>query len=529
MGRKKKFLLGLAIALLCVASLFFSTTCRRKTPTPVEGTVDSTVKQVSLQTKNVLKSSIAGSWYSNDANTLSKEIEGYFQKAEAKPLNDVIALISPHAGYQYSGQTAVMGIESAAKQYRRIIVIGPSHRVPMEEVLSIPRATHYQTPLGEVELDVEFINKLLEHPVFQYVPDVLEYEHSAQIQVPLLQYSQKNFKLVPIVAGHCSFGTITKAGRIIKSLTDEGTLVVASSDFTHYGASYDYVPFRENIPEQIKKLDMGAYEYIAKLDSKGFLEYRNRTGATICGSVPVAILLSMLSPDVKTELINYTTSGELMKDFSNSVSYFSIAFCGAWQKSSQNEPPENRPELTGEDKRQLLTLARKTILYALKNRRVPDVSELGVTVSEVMRTPRAAFVTLKKNSELRGCIGDVFPQRPLYKSVLLNAINASFNDRRFPSLEENECNDIRIEISALTVPAPIASPDEIRIGVDGVVLNKDSRSALFLPQVATEQGWDLSQMLSNLSLKAGLPADAWKESASFLVFQAVVFGEEKEK
>ena len=237
MGRKKKFLLGLAIALLCVASLFFLTTCRRKAPIPIEGAVDSTVKQVLLQTKNVLKSSIAGSWYSNDANTLSKEIEGYFQKAEAKPLNDVIALISPHAGYQYSGQTAVMGIKSAAKQYRRIIVIGPSHRVPMEEVLIVPRATHYQTPLGEVELDVEFINKLLEHPVFQYVPDALEYEHSAQIQVPLLQYSQKNFKLVPIVAGHCSFGTITKAGRILKGLTDEGTLVVASSDFTHYGTS----------------------------------------------------------------------------------------------------------------------------------------------------------------------------------------------------------------------------------------------------------------------------------------------------
>ncbi|MHC4734227.1 MAG: AMMECR1 domain-containing protein, partial [Planctomycetota bacterium] len=86
---------------------------------------------------------------------------------------------------------------------------------------------------------------------------------------------------------------------------------------------------------------------------------------------------------------------------------------------------------------------------------------------------------------------------------------------------------ITIEISALTAPKPIASPDEIRIGIDGVVLNKEGRSAVFLPQVAPEQGWDLNQMLTNLSLKAGLTGDAWKKGASFLVFQAVVFGEER--
>jgi AmmeMemoRadiSam system protein A len=144
-----------------------------------------------------------------------------------------------------------------------------------------------------------------------------------------------------------------------------------------------------------------------------------------------------------------------------------------------------------------------------------------------MNVPRAAFVTLKKNSQLRGCIGDVLPQRPLFKSVILNAINAALKDPRFLPVTAAECNDIKIEISALTVPEPIESPDKIRIGIDGVVLNKDGRSALFLPQVAPEQGWGVNEMLSNLSLKAGLPADGWKEGASFLVFQAVVFGEEK--
>jgi AmmeMemoRadiSam system protein B/AmmeMemoRadiSam system protein A len=480
------------------------------------------------QTKKiVLRSSIAGTWYPADANALNKQIEGLFQKAQVKPRSDVIALILPHAGYQYSGQTAAMAIKSIGKEYKRIVIIGPSHRVPMEDILSVPRATHYQTPLGEIELDTEFISKLLKYPMFQNVSDAQEYEHSVQIQVPLLQHIQKKFKLVPIVAGSCSQDAIIRAGSILKTLVDEGTLVVASSDFTHYGPNYAYVPFRENIPEQIKKLDMGAYEYIAKLDGKGFLEYRQKSGATICGYVPIAILLSMLGQGVKAELINYATSGELMGDFTNSVSYLGIVFCGAWQKTPANEPQANRAELTDKDKKELLVLARKSILYALANRRVPEASELGVTVSDAMSVPRAAFVTLKKNSQLRGCIGDVLPQRPLFKSVILNAINAGFNDRRFPPVTAAECNDIKIEISALTTPSPIPSLDKIRIGIDGVVLNKDGRSALFLPQVAPEQGWGVNEMLSNLSLKAGLPVDGWKEGASFLVFQAVVFGEEK--
>jgi AmmeMemoRadiSam system protein B/AmmeMemoRadiSam system protein A len=521
----RKFLPGSAVV-LCVFVLFFWTACSRKVPAKTNGSPESAPKQPTLA-KVILRSSIAGTWYPADANTLGKQIEGLFQKAEVKPRNNVIALISPHAGYQYSGQTAAMAIKFVAKEYKRIVVIGPSHRVPMKDILSVPRATHYQTPLGEVELDVEFINKLLRYPLFQNAPDAQEYEHSVQIQVPLLQHHLKGFKLVPIVAGNCSQDAIIRAGNILKSLVDEGTLVVASSDFTHYGPNYAYVPFKENIPEQLKKLDMGAYEYIAKLDSKGFLEYREKSGATICGYVPIAILLSMLGQGVKAELINYATSGELMGDFTNSVSYLGIVFCGAWQKASANEPQASRAELTDKDKRELLVLARKSILYALANRRIPEASELGVTVSDAMRVQRAAFVTLKKNSQLRGCIGDVLPQRPLFKSVILNAINAGFNDPRFPPVTAAECNDIKIEISALTVPAPIASWKEIRIGVDGVVLKKDGRSALFLPQVAPEQGWDVNQMLANLSVKAGLPADAWKEGTSFLVFQADVFGEEK--
>jgi AmmeMemoRadiSam system protein A len=212
-------------------------------------------------------------------------------------------------------------------------------------------------------------------------------------------------------------------------------------------------------------------------------------------------------------------------DFTNSVSYLSVAFSGTWGESREVEPDANNAELTEQDKDQLLTLARQTMVYALKNRRIPEASDLGITPTAAMKSPRAAFVTLKKQSRLRGCIGDIFPQRPLYKSVILNAIHACVNDRRFPPVTQEECEDITIDISALTPPAPVESSDQIRIGVDGVVLNKDGHSAVYLPQVAPEQGWDLDQTLTHLSQKAGLPADAWKEGASFLIFQADVFGE----
>jgi AmmeMemoRadiSam system protein B/AmmeMemoRadiSam system protein A len=521
----QKLLLGFVVILLCILGIFFWKTHAPKPIAPVKEAAKPEKEEPVKLTKSVLRSSLAGSWYPADTSTLTRQIKGFFEEAEVEPINNVIALILPHAGYRYSGRTAAYGLKTTSKQYKRVIVIGPSHLVPMEQVLSVPRLTHYETPLGQTPLDVEFIDKLLKYSVFQNVPQVHEYEHSVQIEVPLLQYAQKDFKLVPIVAGDCSFETITKAGAILKTLVDEETLIVASSDFVHYGSNYGYVPFTKNIPEQIKHLDIGAYEYIAKLDSKGFLEYKKSTGATICGYVPIAILLSMLDKSVEAKLVKYTTSGELTGDYTNSVSYLSVAFSGKWGNSSAIEPEASICELNEEDKEQLLALARESLVYFLQKRRIPEASELNVTVSDAMKCQRAAFVTLKKNSWLRGCIGDIFPRQPLYKSVISNAINAGVRDRRFPPVTEAECSGITFEISALTPPAPIASPDEIRIGVDGVVLSKNGYGAVFLPQVAPEQGWDINQTLTQLSRKAGLPADAWKEGASFLVFQADVFGE----
>jgi len=490
---------------------------------PAEQTVQPPDK-----TKTVQPCILAGQgWYPADPETIAKQLKGLMDNADTEPRDDVIALILPHAGYAYSARTAAYALKAAKGNYKRIIVIGPTHQLPMEEVLSVPIVTHYQSPLGQVPLDTEFIAKLLKHDLFQNLPRAHLYEHSVQIELPLLQKCFADFSFVPIVAGRCSENTIKTAAQIIRSLIDAKTLVIASSDFVHYGQRYGYVPFTENIPDQLNKLDMGAFEYIKTLDAPGFLDYRQKTGATICGAVPIAIVLSMLDKTTEAHLAHYTTSGALTGDYANSVSYLSVFFTGAF---SAQPPVESDTDLssvlTDDDKHQLLLLARKTIEYFLEKRDVPTPADLGIELTDALLPSRAAFVTLEKNSQLRGCIGDIFPQRPLYKSVIQNAIHAAVNDRRFAPVTAGELAEITVEISALTQPKPVASYKDISIGIDGVVLNKNGRAAVFLPHVAPEQGWNLDETLKHLSVKAGLPPDAYKEGATFLVFQAEVFGEE---
>jgi AmmeMemoRadiSam system protein B/AmmeMemoRadiSam system protein A len=525
----RRFTAGAVI--LCVLALIVAVavSCRRAAPEqpPAAQVAAAGAKGAVGPVKDVMRSTLAGTWYNADPGALRAEIAGYFEQVQADGRDDIIGLILPHAGYRYSGRTAAHAIKSLGRSYARVVVIGPTHHLPMEEMLSVVRATHYQSPLGEVPLDVEFARQLLKYPIFQDVPAAHEQEHSVQIEVPLLQYKLGDFKLVLIVAGQCSYETAMQAGRILASLIDKDTLVVASSDFTHYGPQYEYVPFKDDIPGNIKKLDMDAFAFITKKDPRGLLEYRRKMGATICGCTPIAILLATLPGDTEAQLIEYATSGELMNDYTNSVSYLAAAFHGAWQASPPLTAQASNGTLSPEDKKVLLSLARKTIQYALDKQRVPEPADLGIKCSEAVKVPRAAFVTLKKHGELRGCIGDIFPQRPLYKSVITNAIYAAFADRRFTRLQKEECKEIKIEISALTSPSPVASAQAIRIGTDGMVMNKDGHSAVFLPQVAPEQGWDLETTLANLSMKAGLPADAWKEGASFQVFQAEVFGEQE--
>ncbi|MFN2369822.1 MAG: AmmeMemoRadiSam system protein A, partial [Candidatus Krumholzibacteriia bacterium] len=147
----------------------------------------------------------------------------------------------------------------------------------------------------------------------------------------------------------------------------------------------------------------------------------------------------------------------------------------------------------------------------------------GLRLEGALAEPRGVFVTLSRGGQLRGCIGSLTGRLPLAEAVAASARNAAVGDPRFPPVAPAELDQLELEISVLSPLRTVAGPDGIEVGRHGVLLEKDGRQAVFLPQVAPEQGWDRDTMLAHLARKAGLPADGWRREAVFRVFTADVF------
>ncbi len=472
---------------------------------------------------NVLKSELAGTWYTDNPERLAHEIDSLLDAALPKPQDDVMALLLPHAGYRYSGGVAAQGIKQVVgRSFSRVVVIGPSHRVPMLDSVSIPDVSHIETPLGQIEVDRVLVERLWENDGFVSNSRVHAGEHSVQIELPFLQRALAEFKVVPIVCGELSEQGAHRIGQVLLENIDPETLVVISSDFTHYGGAFGYVPFRNRIKENLETLDLGAFRLIEQKNLGGFLQYIRNTGATICGRAPISVLLAMLPDEARVELLKYETSGDLTGDWSHCVSYVAAAVFGQWQiPCTDGLHCEPELELTASDKTSLLRLARHKIAQRIKK----DEPELEIDITPPMQDIMGAFVTLHKHGQLRGCIGEIFPRRELYEAVAEQAVNAAFHDPRFPRLREDELSDVDIEISALTVPHRVNSHEDIVLGEHGIVLYKGAHSAVFLPQVAPEQGWTLEETLCHLAMKAGLGSTDWESGCEFHVFEAIVFSE----
>jgi len=480
------------------------------------------MKRDAYSEDKVLKATCSG-WYPETKSALEKTIYSFYSQVKTTDSRTPIALIEPHAGYAWSGQTAAYGYKMLlGKKFKTVFILSPAHRAYIDKI-AVPESGYFQTPLGNIEINETVKSELLKTGLFVENDRAFYNENGVEMQIPFLQATVKECTIVPLVVGHLDKSKISKAAQILKKYLGEDTLFIASSDFTHYGYSYSYVPFQDNLEENIRKLDYGAIDYIKKIDSQGFLSYIEKTGATICGRIPISILLAMLPNDTKAGVLKYDTSGRMNNDFSTSVSYTSIAF----YKTAPTLPFDPVSEtLSAEEKKSLLKLSRIVLETYIKKGETLTPEEAGIEVTENMKQKRGAFVTLTKHHNLRGCIGDIYPTRPLYKAVMGRTIDAAVNDYRFPQVTKNELEDITIEISALTVPKEIESYKDIVLGRDGILLMKGSHGAVFLPQVAKEQGWDLETTLTHLSLKAGLPPYAWREDTKFLTFQAEVFSEE---
>ncbi len=470
----------------------------------------------------VRPAALAGSWYPADAGELRRSIRRFLDAAEDSGVARPMALIAPHAGHRYSGATAGFAYRLLRGQaFRRVFVLAPNHRAGFLKGAAVPQVDVFETPLGRVPLDAEALAALRESPLVVANDRFHQQEHAIEIQLPFLQEAlAPGFQLVPIVVGEVDLAAAQALAAALRPLVCAEDLVIVSSDFTHYGASYGYLPFREDVEKQLETLDMGAFEALRSGSAEELARYRDTTGITMCGIHPALVLLSLLPAGVECRLLRYDTSGRLTSDFSMSVSYLAISFSGPGWPAAQQE------FLGPVQQEQALGLARRTLESVVRTGEFPQAADAGLDA--LFDLERAVFVTLKKHGELRGCIGNTRPIGTLEQSIIARTVSAAQHDPRFPPVTEEELPAITIEISVLTLPRAVSSADEIVIGRDGVILTKGPRSAVFLPQVAPEQGWSREEMLDQLSRKAGLAAGAWREGARFEVFQAQVFGEARD-
>ena len=475
-----------------------------------------------------LESTIAGSWYpgsESEIRALAGRWEGRAGKSEGTTPN---VLLLPHAGWAYSGEIAWRAARLVrGAGFSRAVILAPSHRAWIENRLVAPEADAVSTPLGKIPVDREWIDRLaLMAPVVRN-DRVHAAEHSAQIEYPLLQLALGDgFKAVPLVMGSFGRDQMAMCARALARLMDGRTLLVVSSDFTHYGEDFSYAPYGtrggEDVREKAAAVDAEAFAFMSRRDADGFAAFIRKTGATICGHVPIELALRAFPEGASLSRLAYATSSDSDRDFSRFVCYTAAAGRVEW-------PGEGKAVLDAESRAYLLRLARESMERAVRaggaNRRGPAAGLRGAPPATLAKM--GAFVTLndRATGALRGCIGEIMPMRPLVEAVAARAVDSALRDPRFSPVSERELAGIRVEVSALTPPKPVASWRDIVLGRDGMTLEKGNAFAVFLPQVAPEQGWDLETTLSYLSQKAGLSADAWREGAKFETFQAEVFHE----
>jgi AmmeMemoRadiSam system protein B/AmmeMemoRadiSam system protein A len=464
---------------------------------------------------------VAGLFYPKDKAELSRNLEEFLRQAPAESISDLKALICPHAGYPYSGPTAACAYRLLlGRAFDTVLIMGPSHYAAFVGA-SVSGADTWRTPLGAVTVSERarelagispFIPEAscrVERPAWSAIssrplPQAGEetphtWEHSVEVQVPFLQAVQKGAKIVPVV-----FGDVdpAKAAQALAGWIDNKTLLIASSDLSHY---HSYTEARE--------LDQRCVKAIRHLD------VTQMQSQEACGKFPILTLLHLARlKGWRARLLDYRNSGDTAGDKSRVVGYAALAFYAPG--------PEN---LGQEERRFLLNLARQSIRELLTTGGRPQVNTEGL--AKTLTEPRGCFVTLTKHGQLRGCIGHIVPQEALWKAVSDNARSAATRDPRFPPVQREELDSLEIEISVLTEPRPLrftSSDDllaQLRPHTDGVVLQVEGRSATYLPQVWSHLP-DKVEFLDSLAEKAGCERSAWrKPGASVATYQVESFKE----
>ncbi|MCX5907769.1 MAG: AmmeMemoRadiSam system protein B [Deltaproteobacteria bacterium] len=467
--------------------------------------------------EDVRKPAVAGSFYPAEAQTLSRQVKEFLAQASKKEIRgDIIALVSPHAGYMYSGQVAAHSFKLVqGMKFDAVVVVAPSHRVAFQGASVYDRGG-YQTPLGVLPVEKDLCQKLMqESNVIRFLPQAHGAEHSLEVQLPFLQEVLGEFPLVPVVIGDQSFPTCEKVGQAIaRTVQGKKVLLVASTDLSHFH-SYD----------EAVKLDQGVMKGIERFDPQRLsADLEAGKGEACGGGAVVAVMVAAKELGAnRAQVLKYMNSGDVTGDRSGVVGYAAAVF----YREGWGEEKEKGPRKAGislglseGEKKTLRQIAQATIEGRLKKEKPPKIDSLTAT----LREKRGAFVSLHKQGRLRGCIGLIQPSKPLHQSVEQMAAAAAFDDPRFPPVSLKELKDLEIEISVLTPLTRMKEVHEIEVGKHGLYIKKGFYSGLLLPQVATEYNWDRATFLEETCRKAGLHRNAWKDpDAEIYLFSADIF------
>jgi hypothetical protein len=469
--------------------------------------------------QKVRQPAVAGAFYPAQPKELEKMVDEFLARAAPPAIKEpVLALVSPHASYVYSGGVAAHSYALLkGRKFDRVVVISPSH-VEAFNFSSVYDGDAYATPLGTIPVDKAFAAKLASlSPSIKlssrgHAASGGQAEHALEVQLPFLQRVLGPFKLVPIVMGQQDYDTCRALGvSLAKLIQGPDTLLVASSDLSHFHP-YDIAV----------KLDRKTLQAIEEWDYLSMSRNFELRVWEACGGGPIvaAMIAAERLGANRARVLKYANSGDATGDHSSVVGYGAVAFVKQQNPRGADSPQFSLSEL---EKQVLLRIAKKSVETVVKERRLFEASAAGF---DTLAQERGAFVTLRKRGQLRGCIGYVAPMKPLFETVRDVAAMAAVKDERFPPVTAKELAELDYEVSVLSPLRRVLDVKEIRVGQHGLVMKKGADEGLLLPQVPTEQGWDRMTFLQQTCRKAGLPPGAWQDSdTDIFQFTALVFSD----
>lgn len=515
----RKFLAALGLLLLITPQF----ACKGDTQQKQE------TQKMDTSQSNIRHSALAGSWYEADPARLRSVIEQYMRHAKAtQGLGTVVGLVSPHAGHVYSGPVAAYAYRQVeGKHYDTVVVIAPNHVDSQLGFSSVLTSGAYETPLGSIPVDAEMAKAIADFNPSDNVRASTRghltgsngrMEHSLEIQLPFLQYALGNFRLVPIVMGDQEAESCTELAKAIAAAAKgKSVLIVGSSDMSHFFPA-----------AQAREFDGRVKKYVEAYDYDGLLSDSTVENSHVCGRGPIATAMMACKAlgATKATVLHMANSGDITGDDKSVVGYLAAAItmpegAGGTKAEAKKEPEVGvNLELSDDEKEILRNVVKQTLSSVVKTGQVPKFNNFSGKLGEKW----GAFVTLNKDGQLRGCIGNIIGTRPLISTVAEMTEAAALHDPRFNSVQPSELKDITFEISVLTPIRTVKDVREIVIGRDGIIITRGYNRGLLLPQVATEYGWDLQTFLEQTCRKAGLPSNAWKENGTTIeAFSAEVF------